>query len=1283
MPRLLRPALLRILVVLAAAGLAVQPSRGASDRAEIPALTWAVDNRNPTFSADWRQRLVLRRGGEIVLGGRVSPGTPGGQLYRRRPGGWEAWKIGPPQADRTFVFAEDPTGSLWVCPYATSESPYDGLHIRRYDGRHWSEQEVTPGIWPQAMAMVSGREGWIAGNNGRFLHDLDGRWRLETLDVAERDRQGLNLLSLHMLGPEEGWAVGAQGLVAHYQRGRWRVVPASQELRSEKLNDVDVTADGRVWVVGTRGLIGRYDGARWQLWKLPVAFFMGIDMLSPTDGWAVGAYGAIFRYDGAKWRPQPSPTPANLNHVAMSSPREGWIAGEGVILHATVAGRLPLRDVTGLGPSFAVGQPARSAAAVDVDGDGDLDLFTLRSTSLSWYENRGTRGFVASVSIPAPPAVDAGVPSLQGAAWGDVEGDGDLDLLVLGERPPATWLYRNLGGGRFAAPERLGSEPLGGGGDSAYFLDLSGDGQQDLYLARSALPGPKRLDNPLYLNDGAGGYSRPNAATRARGIENLALWGDLDGDLDLDAVLPGNGNELQLLRNDGGRLHDATAGSGLDAPLGGGQMFQGSLLDLDLDGDLDLILLGDRLYVFRNDGRGRFRRDLRLFDPVANNPAFNSRMSNAGDLDHDGYPEVLLQAVTGGRPALRLFSRGADGRYHDVAPLAGLAGLTGSAAVFADWDGDGDLDLFLAGEQGSRLLENRQDDRSYLEIRLHGEVSNRLAVGAWVRIWSAGHLGERGFLRGDRQLGVGFNPTGVQDLSELCFGLDRRRRYDVEVVFPSGRRAIERSVTPGRRLEIHELPVGIRALWLGLRWGRRAWIAADLEREGVKLVLIVLSLALWRRLSRRLGARLLAPRWSVALVLLAAYLLTAGRFAPSREPAPHLYQLLGFTGVLGLLAASDRQLSRFHSSRFLGPYRLGEPLGEGGMGIVYRARHVVTGRTVALKVLHPRRLEREEHRIRFLREARILTRLAHPNIVRVSETGEIAGHGYISMELLAGQSLRELLARHGPLAPAAVTAILEAVCGALAAVHALGIVHRDVKSDNLFVLAPDEALRDGGWQNRIKLMDFGLARVTGMETLTARRALLGTLAYMPPERLRGRDLEPRSDLYSLGVVAYEALTGRLPFEAVDEASLLALIQKGEIPSLRQRRPEISAALEKLVHQMLAQDPAERPASAQELAARFSALLLDREESCAERELAAPPSGSSEEREIATEAIWASRFDEARRLAADRTTEAQVLLLACLGEIEEALRSLDRDQQALYCRRHGVAQVLALANWLNP
>jgi serine/threonine-protein kinase len=483
---------------------------------------------------------------------------------------------------------------------------------------------------------------------------------------------------------------------------------------------------------------------------------------------------------------------------------------------------------------------------------------------------------------------------------------------------------------------------------------------------------------------------------------------------------------------------------------------------------------------------------------------------------------------------------------------------------------------------------------------------------------------------------------------------------------------IERGVRPGRTLEIFESPFGVRQAVLSLKWGQRAWLNASLPLEISKLAFVALALALWRGpVARRLQTRFLLHRWSLTAGLLIAYLILAGELAAERRAAPHALQLLGFCGVLTLFAGIDWRLSRWKNRRYLGPFFLEKTLGQGGMGVVHRARHVVTGQTVALKVLHPQWMDREDLRLRFLQEAQVLTRLEHPNVVRVFETGAVGDRGYISMELLKGMPLSDYLRQQGPLAPEIVVELLLAACGALAHVHASGLVHGDVKSANLFLLEPEDlapAVRHG-WRPRIKLMDFGLAQCLEAEAL-APTSLDGTPAYMPPEQLQGRPLDVRSDLYSLGVVAYEALTGQLPFEG------------GDFIPLKQRRSEIPAALERLLMRMLALSRTDRPASAEELIARLQTLRRGGDPAAlltavASRALPAP----SPEVDAGS---WQSFFLEAKiNLSEGRITEGQVLLIQCLTALGETLYPLSEvDREAYYQHHEEIAAALELNRRLS-
>jgi serine/threonine protein kinase/tetratricopeptide (TPR) repeat protein len=255
----------------------------------------------------------------------------------------------------------------------------------------------------------------------------------------------------------------------------------------------------------------------------------------------------------------------------------------------------------------------------------------------------------------------------------------------------------------------------------------------------------------------------------------------------------------------------------------------------------------------------------------------------------------------------------------------------------------------------------------------------------------------------------------------------------------------------------------------------------------------------------------------------------------------------------------------------VGAYVIREPIGAGGMGEVHLAEDVNLGRKAALKFLPLPLAGNAEFRARFLREARSAAALSHPNIVHIYEVGEFEGRPFIAMEHVDGATLREHVPPGGMPAATALR-IITPLAEALAEAHAAGIIHRDIKPSNI-------VMDRGG---RPKLLDFGLAALTGGERVTQIGSTLGTVGYMAPEQIKGQAPEPRSDLFSLGVMLYELLTGRPPFRGDNEAATLHAVLSLEPEPLAPARPDASPALESIVARLLAKDPAGRPASAKEL-----------------------------------------------------------------------------------------------------
>jgi hypothetical protein len=259
-----------------------------------------------------------------------------------------------------------------------------------------------------------------------------------------------------------------------------------------------------------------------------------------------------------------------------------------------------------------------------------------------------------------------------------------------------------------------------------------------------------------------------------------------------------------------------------------------------------------------------------------------------------------------------------------------------------------------------------------------------------------------------------------------------------------------------------------------------------------------------------------------------------------------------------------------HGVAHFGDYRLLEPLGRGGMASVYKAER--RGEVCALKRPLPAFLEEPEFLERFLREAEIGRTLHHPNIVRILERGEVEGVPYFTMELVPGETLQAQLQRVGALEPRVAAGLVVQIAEALDYAHLKGVVHRDLKPSNVMVL-PDGS---------VKVMDYGIARVRRFEGLTLTGAFLGSPDYVAPEAIEGRNTDGRSDLYSLGVLFFEALAGRRPFLADTPFAILRQHLTEPPPALATLRPGIPTDLEAVVQRLLSKAPEERYASAEEL-----------------------------------------------------------------------------------------------------
>src|SRR5450432_1949252 len=338
-----------------------------------------------------------------------------------------------------------------------------------------------------------------------------------------------------------------------------------------------------------------------------------------------------------------------------------------------------------------------------------------------------------------------------------------------------------------------------------------------------------------------------------------------------------------------------------------------------------------------------------------------------------------------------------------------------------------------------------------------------------------------------------------------------------------------------------------------------------------------------------------------------------------------------------------------------GRYEILGKLGEGAMGVVYRARDSAIGRVVALKMLSAELGAEDELHARFRREAEAIGRLSHPNIVTVYDLGQSDGQRYMAMERPGGDDLRSLIEHRVDIPLADRVRILLQICEGLAYAHSRGVVHRDIKPANIVVTSV----------GRVKILDFGLARVATRATITRKGMILGTPDYMAPEQAMGKLVDRRSDVFSAGSVFYEFLTGEKPFKGKTlHAVLFQIIQEEPDPVLT-LNPELPTRVAAVVHRMLLKDPEKRYQSMDEvgndLVEMHVALRRSRSRSVLPQP---PPAGGEEVRTRVREQVARGRAHfEGGRLdqAVEAMTEALVLDPACEDAAEIVWRALKQRQ----------------------
>jgi eukaryotic-like serine/threonine-protein kinase len=276
-------------------------------------------------------------------------------------------------------------------------------------------------------------------------------------------------------------------------------------------------------------------------------------------------------------------------------------------------------------------------------------------------------------------------------------------------------------------------------------------------------------------------------------------------------------------------------------------------------------------------------------------------------------------------------------------------------------------------------------------------------------------------------------------------------------------------------------------------------------------------------------------------------------------------------------------------------YELLEEIGHGGMATVYRALDRRLGREVAVKLIHRHLRDNAEASARFLSEAKAIAKLRHPGIVEVYDiSDEAESERYLVVELVRGSTLRQLLKRQGRLEPELAAAVALQVAGGLEHAHRHGVVHRDVKPENVLIELPADVHQDADSapaRVKVKLTDFGIAKLLDAQGVTSTGQVLGSPAHMAPEQIEGGDVDARTDVFGLGVLLYECMVGNLPFEGAHPAQVLRKVLDGEFVAPDRTEPRVGASYARIVSRALSRDPLQRYASVQAFADALNVELV--------------------------------------------------------------------------------------------
>lgn len=1100
-----------------------------------------------------------------------------GHAYKFRNGQWIPF-FSFDYSDYPMITSSDSGKTIWTITHRTHTDAYRPV-LNSFSGDERTEISLPAIMWDEVDHVMhkgifccNDGTAWMVGQQGHILFYDGKKWREVRSPLLRREGENVfagDLNDVAMTSRNSGWAVGRSGAILRCENGKWKM---SQSPTSNTLQKLSMVNDSSGWAVGDKGTILKLQNGVWE--KIGFNLREQLSSVFAYDQhnvWIVGNNSTMVYFDGEKWTQDFSIKNYDDNFSDISVVKDStgnfclWVIGGAGIYTTSQSLRFSFTDITGEKGLRRTGQ---AGFFFNRSSEDFPDLFIVNEDGANLLFQNGGNHFAdvsASTNLLDVPN-DVNV-----VAIGDINNDGENDILQIADsKDYKMFLGTQLGGFRDAS-ERL-SFPFTDvnriANNSVKLVDFDNDGNLDLYFSNN------EADDVLCKNDGAGNFTNVFPAT---GIEKSATrssygatFSDFNNDGLIDIVIPyyisDNNKFFDLYLNKGNFKFVSSPDPNFFSTVDLSPTVC-IARDFNNDGNSDLFVHCQKVpsRLLLNDGRAHFTDVTEKvgLHQIVNHPEPMNGTAAAADVNNDGWVDIF--------DGSKLYLNDHGKRFIEITERIGIQFV--GTPTFADIDNDGDEDLFIGSTRNSlgkgdraALFRNNLNSRNFIKVRLHGDKSNRSAIGAKVILENS--FGEKEI----REVGLGSSPMVLQDLHEVHFGVSPDMEYKVNVMFPSGVRREITAVKAGTILSVNESDEIQRMFILASKSMGRTLLLLDWKYEVPKfLFFIFIAVALFFT-GKNINAGKFVTQWYFGAGLLAFYVLMVHVSINEKQIVSSLITLFT-TAAAGIGSISmAKAVIQKREAKYISHYKILELLGTGGMGKVFKAIDTNTKKIVALKILNPELLKNAENQKRLSAEGHLLASFNHPHVVKVFEVGENSEQGFIAMEFLCGGTLREYLEKHHPIPVDEIKNIILQICDGLSEIHRQGIIHRDLKAGNIML---DES-------GILHIMDFGLSKSPLETTMTSLGTVMGTLGYVAPEQITNMNIDQRVDIFSLGVIFYELLTGELPFRGENEIGLIHSIFNTIPAPPSSLRMEIPPAVDTIVARCLSKEIALRYATVHDL-----------------------------------------------------------------------------------------------------